>query len=106
MNQTYWAEKQKNQTQMLRVIHDQMHELEEDMHKVADTLGRVGTNMNEATKSFIQNHKSVEIHSQRIDLLVKRIDILSYAVAKWAPITVKKKKEFEKAIKPKKKKAK
>ena len=78
MNQTYWAEKQKNQTQMLRVIHDQIDD---------------------------QSQRTIN-QTKRIDLLVERIDILSYAVSKWSPITVKQKKEFEKAIKPKKKKTK
>jgi len=54
MNSHYWAEKQKNQTQMLRVIHDQMAEANE----------------------------RINIHSGRIEVLVERIDILSDAIVK------------------------
>ena len=86
----YWADKYKTQTQMLRVIHDQMHDLDEDMHKVADTLGRVASYMGTTTTSFVAN-------SKRIDLLVERIDLLSSAIVKWEPITVKQKKEWEKS---------
>jgi len=104
MNQSYWAEKQKNQTQMLRVIHDQMHDLDEDMHKVAATLGKVAIHMEEATKSVVANSERLDLQSQRIDLLVERTDILSSAIVKWAPITVRQKKLWEKEMKQKEKK--
>ncbi len=74
MNQNYWAEKQKNQTQMLRVIHDQMNELDQGMHKVADTLGEVASHMGEDN---VYRQKFERAHSKRIDILVERIDILS-----------------------------
>ena len=104
MNQSYWAEKQKNQTQMLRVIHDQMNDLHEENTKVADTLGRVAIHMREATKSFVANSKRLDLQSQRIDLLGERIDILSNAIVKWAPITVRQRKLWEKEMKQKEKK--
>ena len=117
MNQSYWAEKQKNQTQMLRVIHDQMHELHEDIYKVARTLGKVSSNLGVAADAFKKLHKELrgvipswdernKFDSKRIDLLSERIEVLTTAVIQWAPITVKQKKEWEKTTKPKKKKEK
>ena len=76
MNQSYWAEKQKNQTQMLRVIHDQIDD---------------------------QSQRTIN-QTKRIDLLVQRLDLLSSAIVKWAPITVHQKKLWEKEMKQKEKK--
>tara|TARA_Y100001947_G_C10197947_1_gene243715 strand:+ start:50 stop:349 length:300 start_codon:yes stop_codon:yes gene_type:complete len=84
MNQTYWAEKQKNQTQMLRVIHDQMYEFEEDMRKewgeVNKAMGCISGYVKESTTNYVAHRDSIEILAKRIDILVKRIDMMSDAI--------------------------
>jgi len=93
MNQNYWAEKHKNQTQMLRVIHDQMNELSENMqeesNKVNKTMGILSGYIKDSTDSYIKNRKS---H----DKLIKHIDQLAYTITQWAPITPEQKEEFKK----------
>tara|TARA_R110002051_G_scaffold162591_1_gene234213 strand:+ start:1120 stop:1488 length:369 start_codon:yes stop_codon:yes gene_type:complete len=112
MNNIYWVEKYKTQTQMLRVIHDQINERQEEMYecekgmkKSAEVFGTWAKQVNKLTPHLIDNNKRLNIQSATIDELISQIQVLrdqvvllSCAVADLAPVSAKEKKEFKKKV--------